>query len=153
MGEIAELKQKQYILETNIDDMNPELYQYLEEKLFLVGALDVFKTPIIMKKGRAAIKLSILTSQKKESAVLDVLFRESTTIGLRKYEIEKILMPREFEKIQTKYGEITIKKAMKDGKVIKYKAEYEECKKIAFEKDIPITEIYKEVAKIVDNRE
>ncbi len=153
LGEIAEPKQKQYILETNIDDMNPELYQYLEEKLFLVGALDVFKTPIIMKKGRAAIKLSILTSQKKESAVLDVLFRESTTIGLRKYEIEKILMPREFEKIQTKYGEITIKKAMKDGKVIKYKAEYEECKKIAFEKDIPITEIYKEVAKIVDNRE
>lgn len=153
LGEMTQTKDKQYILETNIDDMNPELYQYLEEKLFMVGALDVFKTPIIMKKGRPAIKLSILTNKKREAEVLDVLFRESTTIGLRKFEIEKIFMPRKYEKIQTKYGEITIKKAMKDGQVIKYKAEYEECKKIAFEKNISISEIYKEVARIVDNRE
>lgn len=153
LGEMTQTKDKQYILETNIDDMNPELYQYLEEKLFMVGALDVFKTPIIMKKGRPAIKLSILTSKKREAEVLNVLFRESTTIGLRKFEIEKIFMPREYEKIQTKYGEVTIKKAMKDGQVIKYKAEYEECKKIAFEKNISISEIYKEVARIVDNRE
>ncbi|PAB59083.1 nickel pincer cofactor biosynthesis protein LarC [Anaeromicrobium sediminis] len=141
---------KQYILETNIDDMNPELYGHVEERLFEVGALDVFKTPIIMKKGRAATKLSILVSDKKEKDVLEVIFKETTSIGLRKYEVDKIMLDRDFKKISTKYGDVTIKKAYYEGELIKYKAEYEDCKKIAKENNIPISEVYKEVDKIVE---
>ena len=98
--DIADKKEEHYILETNIDDMNPELYGYIEEKLFEQGALDVFKTAIYMKKGRAATKLSVLVNEKQEENVLDVIFRETTSIGLRKYKVEKIMMQRDFEKYQ-----------------------------------------------------
>lgn len=81
--------EEQYILETNIDDMNPEFYGYIEEKLFDAGALDVFKTPIFMKKGRPGIKLSVLISEKIEKDILDIVFEETTSIGVRKYKVEK----------------------------------------------------------------
>ena len=138
---------KQHILETNIDDMNPELYEYLEELLLSKGALDVFKTPIIMKKGRPAIKLSVLVREDREKEVVEVLFKETTTIGMRKYEISKIFMEREFEKVTTKYGDITIKKAFYKGEFIKYKAEYEECKLAAKNHNVRITDVYEEVRK------
>lgn len=147
LGELKEQPKgkKQHILETNIDDMNPELYEYLEELLLSKGALDVFKTPIIMKKGRPAIKLSVLVREDKEKAVVEALFKETTTIGMRKYEITKVFMEREFEKVSTKYGEISIKKAFYEGEFIKYKAEYEECKEAAKKHNVRITDIYDEV--------
>lgn len=141
--EIAE----QYILETNIDDMNPELYNYVEEKLFEMGALDVFKTPILMKKGRSAIKLSILVNKIKENDILGVIFKETTSIGLRKYKVEKIMLNREFLKVNTKYGEVTVKNAYYQGELIKYKAEYEDCKRLAKENNVPIAEVYREFNK------
>lgn len=145
--ESCEKVEEQYILETNIDDMNPELYGYVEEKLFEVGALDVFKTPIFMKKGRPGIKLSVLTNQKVEKNILDVIFEETTSIGVRKYKVEKIMLNREFSKVKTEYGDITIKKSYYKGKLVKYKPEYEECKTIAKEKNIAIDKIYKAVYK------
>lgn len=145
--EISEKVERQYILETNIDDMNPELYGYVEERLFEVGALDVFKTPIFMKKGRPAIKLSVLTNEKVEKDILDVIFEETTSIGVRKYKVEKIMLNREFSKIKTEYGDITIKKAYYKGKLVKYKPEYEECRTIAKEKNISIDKVYKAVCK------
>ncbi|WPC43683.1 nickel pincer cofactor biosynthesis protein LarC [Clostridium sp. JS66] len=145
--ESTEEIEEQYILETNIDDMNPELYGYVEEKLFEAGALDVFKTPIFMKKGRPGTKLSVLVNGKNEKDVLDVIFEETTSIGVRKYRVEKIMLNREFSKVKTEYGDITIKKAYHKGKLVKYKAEYEECKAIAKEKNISINKVYKEVYK------
>jgi len=136
---------EQYILETNIDDMNPELYGYLEEKLFEVGASDVVKTPIFMKKGRPGIKLSVSVNEKNEKDVLDIIFQETTSIGIRKYKVEKIMLNREFSKVKTEYGDITIKKSYYKGKLVKYKPEYEECKTIAKEKNIPIDMVYKAV--------
>lgn len=143
----SEKIEEQYILETNIDDMNPEIYGYVEEKLFEVGALDVFKTPIFMKKGRPGIKLSVLTSEKVEKDILDIIFEETTSIGVRKYKVEKIMLDREFSKVKTEYGDITIKKSYYEGKLVKYKPEYEECKTIAKEKNIPIDKIYKAICK------
>lgn len=143
--ENTEKLENQYILETNIDDMNPEIYGYIEEKLFEAGALDVFKTPIIMKKGRPAIKLSMLINEKIEQEVLNVIFEETTSIGVRKYMIEKIMLDREFSKVETEYGDITIKKSYYKGKLVKYKPEYEECKSIAKEKNISIHTVYKSV--------
>jgi uncharacterized protein (TIGR00299 family) protein len=113
--ESSEIVEEQYILETNIDDMNPELYGYVEEKLFEVGALDVFKTPIFMKKGRPGIKLSVLTNEKVEKDILNVIFEETTSIGVRKYKVEKIMLNREFAKVKTEYGDITIKKSYYKG--------------------------------------
>ncbi|MBL4932529.1 nickel pincer cofactor biosynthesis protein LarC [Clostridium paridis] len=141
--------QEQYIIETNIDDMNPELYGYIEEKLFEKGALDVYKTPIFMKKGRPAIKLSILVNNNCEKEVLDVIFKESTSIGVRKYKVEKIMLSREFSKVKTKYGEVAIKSSFYKGELVKYKAEYEDCRNIAIENNIPIEKVYKEVNKML----
>ncbi|MDQ7096486.1 nickel pincer cofactor biosynthesis protein LarC [Desulfosporosinus sp. PR] len=144
-------REEQYILETNIDDMNPELYGYVEEKLFAQGALDVFKTAITMKKGRAATKLSVLVNEEKEKSVLDIIFRETTSIGVRKYQVEKIMLPRDFEKVSTQYGDVTIKNAYYQGEKVKYKPEYEDCRRIALEKNIPITRVYQEVSKMMEN--
>lgn len=138
---------RHYILETNIDDMNPEFYGYVEEKLFNVGALDVFKTQIFMKKGRPGIKLSVLINEKVENDVLNVIFEETTSIGVRKCRVEKIMLNREFSKVKTEYGDITIKKAYYKGMLVKYKPEYEECMTIAKEKNMPLDKVYKAVYK------
>ncbi|APM37622.1 nickel pincer cofactor biosynthesis protein LarC [Clostridium kluyveri] len=143
--ERSEKVEEQYILETNIDDMNPELYEYVQERLFEVGALDVFKTPIYMKKGRPGIKLSVLTDEKGEKDILDVIFQETTSIGVRKHKVEKIMLNRDFSKVKTEYGDITVKKSYYEGKLVKYKPEYEECKAIAKEKNISIDKVYKAV--------
>lgn len=143
--------EEQYILETNIDDMNPEFYEYIEEKLFESGALDVYKAAIFMKKGRPGVKLSILITEKLEQNVLEVIFNETTSIGVRKYKVEKIMLNREFSKVKTQYGDITIKKSYYKGKLIKYKPEYEECKAVAKEKNITLDRIYKEVYKNISS--
>jgi uncharacterized protein (DUF111 family) len=125
--------------------MNPELYGYVEEKLFEAGALDVVKTPIFMKKGRPGVKLSVSVNERNEKDVLDIIFEETTSIGVRKYRFEKIMLNREFSKVKTEYGDITIKKSYYKGKLVKYKPEYEECKIIAKEKNISIDKVYKAV--------
>lgn len=144
-----EVREEQFILETNIDDMNPELYGYVEEKLFANGALDVFKTPIIMKKGRPAVKLSILVNSKKEKDVLEVIFKETTSIGLRKFKVEKVMLQREYSKVRTSYGEVTLKSSFYEGERVKYKAEYEDCRKLALEQRVSIKKIYQEVDRLV----
>ena len=148
--EASEATEEQYLLETNIDDMNPELYSYVEERLFENGALDVYKTPIIMKKGRPAIKLSILVNKKREKEILDIIFRETTSIGIRKVKVEKMMLYRNFSTIETPYGPVTIKKSCYAGEEIKYKAEYEDCKKIAKANNIPMTKVYREVDKAME---
>ncbi len=155
LGSVAEteepkIKNEQYILESNIDDMNPELYGYIEEKLFAQGALDVFKTAISMKKGRAATKLSVLVTAAKEEKVLEVIFRETTSIGIRKYPVEKIMMERDFVNVSTRYGTVTVKNAYYQGEKVKYKPEYEDCKRLASEKNIPIARVYQEVYKKIE---
>ncbi len=147
LGTIQESEkiEEQYIIETNIDDMNPEFYEYIEEKLFSNGALDVYKTAIIMKKGRPAIKLSVLASADKEEDILKTIFKETTSIGVRKYKVEKITLDRDFSKKKTVYGEVTLKNSYYKGELIKSKPEYEECKIIAKENSIPLKQVYEEI--------
>jgi len=141
---------RQSLLETNIDDMNPELYGYVEEKLFAKGALDVFKTAIMMKKGRPAIKLSVLVAQENEGDVMDVIFRETTSLGVRRLAVDKIMMERTFEAVPTRFGTVTVKYAYAHGERIKYKPEYEDCRRIAEETGIPLPEVYREVEGAVE---
>jgi uncharacterized protein (TIGR00299 family) protein len=144
--------EEQYILETNIDDMNPELYGYIEDRLFERGALDVFRTPIIMKKGRSAIKLSILVNEKQAQAVQEVIFLETTSIGMRKFKVEKIMLQREILTLATEYGEIRVKNSYYEGKPVKYKAEYEDCQKAAARHQVPIADIYRIVDREMEKR-
>jgi uncharacterized protein (TIGR00299 family) protein len=142
----------QFMIETNIDDMNPELFGHLEERLFAAGALDVFRTPVIMKKGRLAVKLSVLADSSDEEKILDVIFRQSTSIGVRKYPVEKTMLERNFIHVMTPFGEVRVKEALYRGAVIKAKPEYEDCRSLAEEHGVPITEIYGEVGSLLEER-
>ncbi|MBU3143183.1 nickel pincer cofactor biosynthesis protein LarC [Clostridium sp. CF012] len=132
----------QEIVECNIDDMNPESYEYIIDKLFNEGALDVYLTPIIMKKGRPSVKISVLCKETKLEKMKEVLFRETTTFGVRSFKVNKAMLERKFIKVNTSYGEVTVKEAYYKGKKIKSKLEYEECKKIAQSMGIPISKVY-----------
>lgn len=136
---------EQVMLETNIDDMNPELFGYVEEKLFEAGALDVFKTPVIMKKGRSAVLLSVLVDKQYEDEVLKVIFTETTSIGLRKTKVDKIMLQRKIEQLHTKMGDVKIKKSYFEGSLVSCKPEYEDCKKMARTNKIPISRVYREI--------
>ena len=133
------------VIECNIDDMNPELYDHILEKLFKAGADDVYITPIIMKKSRPAITLSVLCSKNREGAIEEALFTETTTLGIRKYAVDKVMLERTFSQVDTPFGRVTVKSGHFNGKPIKAKPEYAECKKIAEEKNIPIQEVYRQI--------
>lgn len=133
------------VIECNIDDMNPEIYEYIMELLFENGALDVYLTPIIMKKERPGVKLSVLYTSDKEEIIKEIVLMQTTTLGFRKYKAQRNMLKRDFSKVKTKYGEITLKNAYYKKKIIKSKPEYEECKRIALENNININEVYKEV--------
>lgn len=139
--------EKAYILECNIDDMNPEFYDYIIDGLFQKGAADVFLTPIIMKKGRPAVKLSVLLNNEKYEAIEQFILCETSTLGFRKYEVEKTMLKRDFIKINTKYGEVTIKNGYYKGKKVKSKPEYTECKELAIKNEVTLKEIYDEINK------
>ncbi|WP_029162467.1 nickel pincer cofactor biosynthesis protein LarC [Clostridium scatologenes] len=133
------------VMECNIDDMNPEFYEYVIELLFDQGALDVYMIPIIMKKQRPAVKLNVLCKIEQENNIKDIILTNTTTLGFRKYKVNRSILKRGMDKVDTKYGEITVKSAYYRGNKIKSKPEYEECKKAALENNIPISEVYKEV--------
>ncbi|MGA2141524.1 MAG: nickel pincer cofactor biosynthesis protein LarC, partial [Brevinematales bacterium] len=135
------------ILETNLDDMNPESSSYLMEKLFSSGANDVFFTPIIMKKSRPAYRISVLCSKGDEDALRDILFSETSTFGIRKSEITKIALERDFKKVATKYGKVTVKTAYFNGRPLKSKLEFDEVQKIAGENNISYMEAERELKK------
>ncbi|WP_026486557.1 nickel pincer cofactor biosynthesis protein LarC2 [Caldanaerobius polysaccharolyticus] len=136
------------LLETNIDDMNPEYYQYIMQRLFDGGALDVFLTPIIMKKERPAVKLSVLCEPDSADAMKDIVFRETTTFGIRIFEIQREKLDRSFAKVSTSYGEIKVKNGFLKGELVKSVPEYEDVKKAAAAHGVPIGKVYDEVIKV-----
>lgn len=135
------------MLETNIDDMNPQIYDYVMEKFFDAGALDVFLTPIQMKKNRPAILLKCLCTENKKDKLLEIIFKETTSIGIRAYSVERYCLDREMKKISTKYGRLNVKISKLNGEIVNSQPEYEDCKRIAIVKKIPLKEVLKEVGK------
>ena len=129
------------IVETNMDDMNPQIYEYLMSRLFKNGALDVFLMPIQMKKGRPAILLKVLCSENKKGNIIDTIFEETTTIGVRTYEVERHCLERRIENVSTPYGKVRVKVAERNGKVLNIQPEYEDCKEIAEKKKLPLKEV------------
>ena len=135
------------VIETNIDDMNPQFYDFVMEGLFAMGTKDVFLTPIIMKKNRPASLLTIVTSPEKLSSITDFLLKETTTIGLRWREETRARADREILSLRTKYGKIRFKLARWDGKIINVSPEYEDCKRLALEKRVSLKEVFEEAKK------
>jgi len=140
-------KEKVMVIETNIDDMNPQFYDFVMEELFAMGIKDVFLTPIIMKKSRPATLLTIITSPEKLSLITEFLLKETTTIGLRWREEVRARADREILSFQTKFGKIRFKLAKWDGKIINVSPEYEDCKRLAIKKRISLKEVFEEARK------
>lgn len=141
------------IIECNIDDMNPEYYDFIIDALFEAGAKDVYITPIIMKKSRPAVTLSVLAEADSWQRVKEVLFTETSTLGIRKYSVEKTMLKRKMEFLDTTYGRVRIKTAYFNRKKIKSKPEYEDCMKIARENKIPLNQVYKEIERLLSQDE
>lgn len=147
IGESAEGGEEDIItvIETNIDDMNPQILGYVMEKLFSKGALDVFFTPIYAKKNRPGILLTVLSETSKADSLIKIIFEETTSMGVRMSDTRRKKLKREIKEVKTKYGKIRVKCGYLNGKIIKAQPEYEDCKKIAREKNIPLIKIFKEI--------
>ncbi|HEX7416290.1 MAG TPA: nickel pincer cofactor biosynthesis protein LarC [Smithellaceae bacterium] len=133
------------VIECNMDDMNPELYDTLMDCLFSAGAHDVFFTPIIMKKSRPAVTVSVLCDVGKQKKIEEVFWLNSSTFGLRSYKVAKSMLRREIVIVKTRHGKITVKNGYLNSRIIKSKPEYEDCKRLAKEKAVPIQDIYESI--------
>jgi hypothetical protein len=145
-------RDKVVLVETNIDDMSPEFYDYIMDRLLLQGARDVFLTPIQMKKNRPAHMLTISVYKQNLQEILRVLFCESTTLGVRVKEMDRFCLDRRVFIAETKYGQVKVKLGMFEGKVKNISPEYEDCKRIAQQLRIPLKIVYEEAKKEVYNQ-
>lgn len=129
------------VIETNIDDMSPQVYEYVVDRLFKAGALDVFLTQIIMKKGRPGILLTVLCNENIRKALIDIILTETTSIGLRFYLAKREVLKRHTQSIHSRYGKVNMKIAQLGNKKSRTSVEYEDCKKIARKFNIPLIEV------------
>lgn len=133
------------LIECNVDDMNPELSEHITMKLFEAGAGDVWITPIIMKKGRPALILSVICEEEQTEAIREILFTESTSIGLRIISCTKETLHREFEEIETRFGKVMIKKSYFNDRLVSVKPEADRCAAIATETGQPMKQVVQEI--------
>lgn len=141
----AETGHEAMMLECNIDDMNPEFYEHLSEKLFNSGASDVFLTNIIMKKGRPGIVLSVICETEKASGMKEIIFTESTSLGIRSSVFKKDTLVRSFETIDTTFGKVSFKRSFFKGKEVSFKPESDQCRKIANDTGLSLKEVYNQL--------
>jgi uncharacterized protein (TIGR00299 family) protein len=130
------------VIETNIDDMNPQLFEHVMDRLFDAGALDVFLTPIQMKGSRPGVQLTVLLTEERVADALGVLFAETTTIGVRMYPMRRWKLGRERIVVETRYGPIGAKVARRGAAVMNVAPEYRECQRAAEERGVPLKEVY-----------
>ncbi|MER3405060.1 MAG: hypothetical protein C4289_07760 [Chloroflexota bacterium] len=131
-------------LETNIDDMNPQLYGHLVELLYAAGALDVTLLPVQMKKGRPGTLLSVLAPEDAIAPLAQVLFTESTTIGVRLERVERLKLGRSVETVSTRFGPIRVKISRLAGQVVTAMPEYEDCRAAALARRVPLKQVIDE---------
>jgi uncharacterized protein (TIGR00299 family) protein len=130
------------MLECNIDDMNPEFYEHVSDKLFSSGASDVFLTSIIMKKGRPGIVLSVICEKEKTDKLKEIIFTESTTLGIRTITFRKDTLSRNFETVDTSFGKVTFKRSFYKGREVSCKPESDDCRRIASDRGLPVKEVF-----------
>ena len=126
------------IIEANLDDMNPQIYGYFQEKALAAGALDVYSTPIQMKKNRPGILLTLLCRPHDTGALMDLVFSETTTFGARTYRAQRRTLPRECVSVHTQFGDVRMKISRVNGHIRQAAPEFEDCKKIAQQHHVPL---------------
>lgn len=136
------------LLETNIDDMNPQFFELLSERLFAAGAVDVWLTPIMMKKGRPATQVSVIAAARSRRELEDILIVNSTTLGVRARQIERVKAARRIESVTTRWGEVRVKLRGWNGRVLDARPEYDDCLSISRHREIPIREVWNEAARL-----
>jgi pyridinium-3,5-bisthiocarboxylic acid mononucleotide nickel chelatase len=140
-------QEEMVVIETNIDDMNPELYDYVFDRLLAAGARDVFLSPIQMKKNRPATLLRVIAEPKDRDALARTILSETSTIGVRYYPVGRIILKRESEKLETRYGTIRIKIVEDPDGRKRVAPEYDDLKRVAAAKRIPLKLLYDEVVR------
>jgi uncharacterized protein (TIGR00299 family) protein len=130
------------LVETNIDDMNPELFGYVSDQLLAQGALDVFMTPIYMKRSRPATLLSVLTTRDKFEVILSTVFSETTALGVRIHSLDRRKLERETLSVKTSLGDIRVKVSRIGEEIKNIAPEYEDCREIAAKRGIPLKDVY-----------
>ena len=140
------------VLETNLDDINPEILGYFIETALTAGALDVFYTPVQMKKNRPGVLLTVLCAETDADKFSEMILRETSAFGIRRTVAERRKLRREFTKIKTPFGEVTVKIGRLDGKLVQAAPEFESCKKLAVRAKVPLKRIYEAALKAVKIR-
>ena len=135
------------VMETHIDDMNPEIYDYVLERLFAAGARDVTLSPVQMKKNRPGTLLRILAEPELRDALAGIVLRETSTLGVRCYRVDRIVLRRETRRLETRFGTLTVKIAEEPGGRKRATPEYDEARKAAASKKVPLQAIYDEVTR------
>jgi uncharacterized protein (TIGR00299 family) protein len=132
------------VIEANLDDMNPQIYGYFLEKALAAGALDVYTTPVQMKKNRPGTLLTLLSKPMDTNMLMSLIFAETTTLGVRTYTARRRTLPREIVNVHTQYGDVHIKLARINGSIRHVAPEYEDCRKLASEKNVPLQQVISE---------
>jgi uncharacterized protein (TIGR00299 family) protein len=132
------------VLEANLDDMNPQIYGYFLEKALVAGALDVFATPVQMKKNRPGTLVTVLCKLEDEAMFHEMLFAETTTLGVRGHTAERRVLARQWETVHTAFGEVRIKVARLNGHIRQASPEFEDCRKLAEAKNVPLQRVMDE---------
>lgn len=130
-----------YVIEANVDDMSPQVAGYVRERLLDVGALDATFTPVFMKKDRPGFTVSVLAKAEDRERLGELLFEETTTLGLRMYRAERRVLERRWETVETPYGAVRIKIASENGKVRNFAPEYDDCRQLALERKVPLKDV------------
>jgi len=132
------------IIEANLDDMNPQIYGYFLEKALGAGALDVYTTPVQMKKNRPGTLVTVLCKPQDTNALMSLIFAETTTLGARTYRAQRRVLPREWVKVATEFGDVRIKVSRMNGSVLHVAPEFEDCRRVAEEKNVPLQRVIAE---------
>jgi len=141
------------VLEANIDDMNPQVFGYVMDRLLEEGALDAFGLPVQMKKNRPGMLLTVLCRNQDVAKLTDLIFMETTTLGVRQREERRQALAREWVTIATRWGDVRVKVASMNGTVTNYAPEYEDCRRIATECHVPLKSVMQEVLQLYMNRQ
>ena len=139
-------------LETNLDDLSPEITGAVMEKLLAAGALDVWFTPIQMKKNRPGVQLSVLCDEACAEALADLIFTETSAFGLRMEKVARLKLERRFETVVTEFGEVTVKLGLKQGRVIQIAPEFESCRAASERTSQPLRAIYAAAERAYERR-
>lgn len=141
------------MLEANLDDLSPQVFGYVMERALEAGALDVFATPVQMKKGRPGMLLTVLAKPGDAAALTKLVFAETTTLGVRRREEKRTVLARRWEEVETPWGKVRMKVASLNGSVANFAPEYEDCRRLAAEHHVPLKQVMQEAMAAWSGRE